>query len=83
MVIPKSHFPNCLVPSIDTSIGGFVYEDQFLQFATKMAPGSEMYGLGEHEHHSLRHEMNFQTWGMYSRDQPPAVSIHIERKRTI
>ena len=58
---------------IDTSLGGFVYEDQFLEFATRLPPDSEVYGFGEHEHHSLQHELNWQTMGMYSRDQPPAV----------
>ncbi|XP_033631820.1 sucrase-isomaltase, intestinal-like [Asterias rubens] len=59
---------------IDTSLGGFVYSDQYLQFATKLPENSELYGFGEHEHHSLRHEMNWQTMGMYSRDQPPTAN---------
>ena len=62
---------------IDTSLGGFVYSDQYLQFATKLPENSELYGFGEHEHHSLRHEMNWQTMGMYSRDQPPTVTFII------
>ncbi|XP_022091523.1 maltase-glucoamylase, intestinal-like [Acanthaster planci] len=59
---------------IDTSLGGLVYSNQFLQFATKLPANSELYGFGEHEHHSLRHNMNWQTMGMYSRDQPPTTN---------
>ncbi|XP_078676770.1 lysosomal alpha-glucosidase-like isoform X1 [Branchiostoma floridae x Branchiostoma belcheri] len=55
----------------DTSMGGLVMEDQFLQIATKL-PSQKVYGFGEHEHKSYQHDMNYQTWGMYSRDQPPA-----------
>ncbi|XP_072039745.1 sucrase-isomaltase, intestinal-like [Amphiura filiformis] len=62
------------VAIIDTSLGGFVYEDQFLSFATKLPPNSEVYGFGEHEHHSIQHELKWQTMGMYSRDQPPAAN---------
>nr|XP_006821912.1 PREDICTED: sucrase-isomaltase, intestinal-like [Saccoglossus kowalevskii] len=54
----------------DTSIGGLVYEDQYLQLATKLG-SEEIYGFGEHEHHSFRHDIGFRTHGMYSRDQPP------------
>ncbi|CAH1264817.1 MGAM [Branchiostoma lanceolatum] len=54
----------------DTSIGGLVFEDQFLQIATRL-PSAKVYGFGEHEHKSYQHEMDYHTWGMYSRDQPP------------
>ena len=67
---------------IDTSLGGFVYSDQFLQFATKLPKNSELYGFGEHEHHSLRHDMNWQTMGMYARDQPPTVMVSLQPHNT-
>ncbi|XP_070553627.1 sucrase-isomaltase, intestinal-like [Ptychodera flava] len=54
----------------DTSIGGLVFEDQYLQLATKLG-SSSIYGFGEHEHHSFKHDLNFISHGMYSRDQPP------------
>ncbi|RDD42442.1 Sucrase-isomaltase, intestinal [Trichoplax sp. H2] len=55
----------------DTSLGGFVFEDQFLQISSKL-PSRYVYGLGEHEHRSFKHEnFNWKRWPMFSRDQPP------------
>lgn len=54
----------------DTSMGSFVYNDQFLQIATKLPTGSNVYGFGENNHPSLSHDYNYKTWGMFSRDQP-------------
>ena len=34
---------------MDTSVGGFIYEDQFLQISSKTA-SMYMFGLGEAEH---------------------------------
>ncbi|XP_013408342.1 maltase-glucoamylase, intestinal-like isoform X2 [Lingula anatina] len=58
------------VAVFDTSIGGLLLEDQFLQIATKL-PSSNVYGFGMHQHYSYKHNMNWQTWGMFTRDQPP------------
>ncbi|PIK58623.1 putative sucrase-isomaltase, intestinal-like [Apostichopus japonicus] len=55
----------------DTSIGGLVIEDQFLQIATKLPNNTSLYGLGESEHHSFKHSMFWKKYGMYARDQPP------------
>jgi alpha-glucosidase (family GH31 glycosyl hydrolase) len=52
----------------DTSIGGLVLSDQFLQISTKL-DSSNVYGFGEHEHHSLKHDMDWVQWAMYARDQ--------------
>ena len=41
----------------DTTMGGFVFSDTFLQLTTKV-PSMNVYGLGEHEHPSLRHNMD-------------------------
>ena len=58
----------------DTSLGGFVYEDQFLQFTAKMPSQAEIFGFGEHEHHSMRHDITtWKTLGMWARDQPPVA----------
>ncbi|XP_077867590.1 sucrase-isomaltase, intestinal-like [Saccoglossus kowalevskii] len=57
----------------DTSVGGFIFADQFLQISTTL-PSDYVYGLGEHEHASFRHDMAWQTWGSFSRDQGPAVT---------
>ncbi|XP_033108978.1 maltase-glucoamylase, intestinal-like [Anneissia japonica] len=58
----------------DTSIGGFVFSDQFLQIATMLPQNSKIYGFGEHEHHSFKHDLNWQSMGMYARDQPPTAT---------
>lgn len=55
----------------DTSIGALIFEDQFLSISTRL-PSTNIYGLGESEHHSFRHDMNWITWGVFSRDQPPS-----------
>ncbi|CAH1800510.1 unnamed protein product, partial [Owenia fusiformis] len=55
----------------DTSVGGFTFEDQFLQIATWL-PSKTLYGFGETEHHSFLHENDWNIQGYYSRDQPPA-----------
>lgn len=54
----------------DTSIGAFVYNDQFLQIATKLPKDSNVYGFGENNHPTLSHDFNYKTWGMFARDQP-------------
>jgi len=51
----------------DTSIGGLVFSDQFLQYGTYLNTGN-IYGFGEHEHHTMRHNMSYVTWGMWTRD---------------
>lgn len=53
----------------DTGVGGLIFENQFLQIATKL-PSYNVYGFGENVHDSFRHNMNWKTWPMFSRDQP-------------
>ena len=53
----------------DTSMGGFVFSDRFLQITSRL-PSQFFYGLGEHEHDSLRHDLdNYNTWPIFARDQ--------------
>ncbi|CAF0715427.1 unnamed protein product [Brachionus calyciflorus] len=54
----------------DTSIGAMVFNDQFLQIATNLPSGSNVYGFGENNHPHLSHDLNFKTWGMFARDEP-------------
>lgn len=61
--------------SFDTSVGPLIFEDQFLQLSTKL-PSSNIYGFGEHEHESFRHDLNWKRWGSFARDQPPSVSCN-------
>ncbi|XP_037556511.2 maltase-glucoamylase-like isoform X3 [Dermacentor silvarum] len=56
------------VKLIDTSIGGLVMTDQYLQFVTYL-PSTNLYGFGETLHKRLRHEFDFSTHVMFARDQ--------------
>lgn len=60
----------------DTSVGGLIFEDQFLQIATKL-PSYNVYGFGENVHDSFRHNLNWKTWPMFSRDQPTGGVVSI------
>lgn len=59
--------------SLDTSIGGLTFSDQFIQFATYLDT-AKVYGLGEHEHQTFPHDTNWVKWGMWTRDQAVTVS---------
>lgn len=55
----------------DTSIGGLLFADQYIQIATFL-PSDRIYGFGENAHQQLKHDFSkYATWGMYGRDQPP------------
>uniref|UniRef100_A0A667ZB98 P-type domain-containing protein n=1 Tax=Myripristis murdjan TaxID=586833 RepID=A0A667ZB98_9TELE len=54
----------------DTSVGPLVFADQYLQLST-MLPASYIYGLGEHVHRNYRHDMNWKTWPIFTRDAFP------------
>ncbi|GFY75366.1 sucrase-isomaltase, intestinal [Trichonephila inaurata madagascariensis] len=59
----------------DTSIGGLVLSDKFLQISSYL-PSRNIYGLGEHTHETLRHDLDYKTWPMFARDRfPEGVSI--------
>uniref|UniRef100_A0A0N5ACL1 NtCtMGAM_N domain-containing protein n=1 Tax=Syphacia muris TaxID=451379 RepID=A0A0N5ACL1_9BILA len=53
----------------DTSIGGLVFADQYIQIATRL-PSENLYGLGENVHQTLKHKFDkYKTWSMFARDQ--------------
>ncbi|EMP38939.1 Maltase-glucoamylase, intestinal [Chelonia mydas] len=54
----------------DTSLGDLIFSRQYLQITT-IVPSTSVYGFGEHEHPSFKHNMNFVNYAMFSRDQPP------------
>ncbi|CAH7470255.1 Mgam [Phodopus roborovskii] len=54
----------------DSSIGPLLFSDQFLQLSTYL-PSANVYGLGEHVHQRYRHDMNWKTWTLFSRDTTP------------
>lgn len=55
----------------DTSIGGLLFSDQFLQIAAFL-PSDHIYGLGENLHKTLKHTFTeYKTFGMFARGDPP------------
>uniref|UniRef100_A0A1I7YBY2 P-type domain-containing protein n=1 Tax=Steinernema glaseri TaxID=37863 RepID=A0A1I7YBY2_9BILA len=55
----------------DTSIGGLLFGDKFIQIATYLS-SDKMYGWGENTHQTIKHDFSrYKTWGMWPRDQPP------------
>uniref|UniRef100_A0A8B9FM50 alpha-glucosidase n=1 Tax=Amazona collaria TaxID=241587 RepID=A0A8B9FM50_9PSIT len=55
----------------DTTIGPLQYAEQFLQLSIKV-PSINIYGVGEHVHKQYRHDVNWKTWPMFSRDTGPS-----------
>ncbi|XP_053395701.1 maltase-glucoamylase-like [Mercenaria mercenaria] len=51
----------------DTSVGPIVFSEQYLQISTKI-PSKNFYGLGEHRHFHLKHDMDYRTWPIFTRD---------------
>lgn len=64
------------VKLIDTSIGGLVMTNQFLQFVTYL-PTTNLYGFGELMHRRLKHEFDFSTHAMFARDQMPKAGNNL------
>uniref|UniRef100_H2ZBD5 alpha-glucosidase n=1 Tax=Ciona savignyi TaxID=51511 RepID=H2ZBD5_CIOSA len=52
----------------DTTVGRLMFADQFLQLSTKLS-SEYVYGFGEHMHESFKHDLNWKTFGMFSRDE--------------
>ncbi|PVD23121.1 hypothetical protein C0Q70_16384 [Pomacea canaliculata] len=53
----------------DTSVGGFVFDNQFLQLSTRL-PTPNVYGIGENIHQTFRRNLEYHTYPMFGRDQP-------------
>uniref|UniRef100_A0A671FXC9 Maltase-glucoamylase n=1 Tax=Rhinolophus ferrumequinum TaxID=59479 RepID=A0A671FXC9_RHIFE len=54
----------------DSQLLGFTFSDMFIRISTRL-PSQYVYGFGETEHTAYRRDLNWHTWGMFSRDQPP------------
>uniref|UniRef100_A0A8C6BF76 Maltase-glucoamylase n=1 Tax=Monodon monoceros TaxID=40151 RepID=A0A8C6BF76_MONMO len=54
----------------DSQLLGFTFNDMFIRISTRL-PSQYLYGFGETEHTAFRRDFNWNTWGMFSRDQPP------------
>ncbi|CAJ0930944.1 unnamed protein product, partial [Mesorhabditis belari] len=55
----------------DTSIGGLLFADKYIQIAT-LLPSDRIFGFGEHVHKKMKHDMTrYTTWPMFARDIGP------------
>nr|XP_056706356.1 sucrase-isomaltase, intestinal [Euleptes europaea] len=59
----------------DSQVPGFTFTDMFIQISTRL-PSQYVYGFGEVEHTQYRRDMNWQTWGMFTHDQPPGYKLN-------
>ncbi|XP_061924131.1 sucrase-isomaltase, intestinal [Entelurus aequoreus] len=59
----------------DSSLPGFTFSDMFIQVST-LLPSHYVYGFGETEHQTYKHDLNYHTWGMFSKDQPPGYKMN-------
>uniref|UniRef100_A0A663F389 P-type domain-containing protein n=1 Tax=Aquila chrysaetos chrysaetos TaxID=223781 RepID=A0A663F389_AQUCH len=59
----------------DSQLPTFTFSDMFIQISTRLA-SRYLYGFGETEHTMFRRDMNWHTWGMFARDQPPGYKLN-------
>lgn len=59
----------------DSSLPGFTFSDFFIEISTRL-PSNYIYGLGETEHGSYKHDLNFHTYGLFAKDQPPGEKLN-------
>ncbi|XP_017279452.1 maltase-glucoamylase, intestinal [Kryptolebias marmoratus] len=59
----------------DSSVPGFTFSDMFIQVSTRLS-SEFVYGFGETEHPTYKHNVNYHTWGMFSKDQPPGYKLN-------
>ncbi|XP_015233743.1 PREDICTED: sucrase-isomaltase, intestinal [Cyprinodon variegatus] len=59
----------------DSAVPGFTFSDLFIQVSTRLS-SNFVYGFGETEHPSYKHDLNYHTWGMFSKDQPPGYKMN-------
>ncbi|XP_038672624.1 maltase-glucoamylase, intestinal [Scyliorhinus canicula] len=59
----------------DTSVAPLQFADQYLQITAKL-PSHNIYGLGEHVHKHYRHDTNWKTWPIFTRDAFPNGEMH-------
>jgi hypothetical protein len=57
----------------DTKNGALILSDQFLQISTNL-PSKNIYGFGENNHESLKHKLDFMSWGIFAHDWSPGWS---------
>ncbi|KFO03551.1 Maltase-glucoamylase, intestinal, partial [Balearica regulorum gibbericeps] len=59
----------------DSQLPTFTFSDMFIQISTRLA-SQYIYGFGETEHTTFRRDMNWHTWGIFTRDQPPTYKMN-------
>ncbi|XP_063038222.1 maltase-glucoamylase-like [Melospiza melodia melodia] len=59
----------------DSQLPTFAFSDQFLQISTRL-PAPFVYGFGESERGTFRHDLGWHSWGMFARDQPPGHKLN-------
>ncbi|KAK5608749.1 hypothetical protein CRENBAI_020963 [Crenichthys baileyi] len=59
----------------DSAVPGFTFSDMFIQVSTRLS-SHFVYGFGETEHPTYKHDLNYHTWGMFSKDQPPGYKMN-------
>uniref|UniRef100_A0A8B9T872 P-type domain-containing protein n=1 Tax=Anas platyrhynchos TaxID=8839 RepID=A0A8B9T872_ANAPL len=59
----------------DSQLPTFTFSDMFIQISTRLA-SQYVYGFGETEHATYRQDLNWHTWGMFTRDQPPGYKLN-------
>lgn len=47
--------------------GSLMFASQYLQLTANL-PSDNLYGFGEHNHRRFRHDMNWKTWPIFTRD---------------
>ena len=64
----------------DTSQGGLVLNNQFLQIVTRLQ-SVHVYGFGENNHDTLKHHVHERkSWGLFARDQGNSLSARDTRQ---
>ncbi|XP_041850420.1 maltase-glucoamylase, intestinal [Melanotaenia boesemani] len=59
----------------DSAVPGFTFSDMFIQVSTRLS-SEFVYGFGETEHPTYKHDLNYHTWGMFTKDQPPGYKMN-------
>ncbi|XP_033884004.3 sucrase-isomaltase, intestinal [Acipenser ruthenus] len=59
----------------DSHLPGFTFTDMFIQISNRL-PSKYVYGFGETEHPTFKHDLNWHTWGMFAKDQPPGYKMN-------
>lgn len=54
----------------DTSLGPIIFDELNRQISTRL-PSEYVYGFGENRHESFKHDLSYQNWPIWGRDEAP------------